>query len=137
LSGNYYFNEGMSESFTYQFSNPSFSQSEFASALSYLGASDYTKAGEKHWLMQSSDNVSITEGLSSERDPSPDPGGATPGLRTWYNYPGKPSPELIGSSQQVACTARIPCGDLSGRFPRAAGKPDSQRAGHQTSFDFL
>ncbi len=107
LSGNYYFNEGMSESFGYQFSNPSFSQSEFASGLAALGASDYTKAEEKHWLMSGSDSVSITEGLSSERDPSPDPGGTTPGLRTWYNYPGKPSPELIGSSQQVACTARI------------------------------
>ncbi|MGB8371200.1 MAG: RHS repeat-associated core domain-containing protein [Verrucomicrobiia bacterium] len=107
LSGNYYFNEGMSESFTYQFSNPSFSQSEFASALSYLGASDYTKAEEKHWLMSGSDSISITEGLSSQRDPSPDPGGSIPGLRTWYNYPGKPSPELLGSSQQVACTARI------------------------------
>ena len=78
-----------------------------SNALNDLTAADYTKAEEKHWLMLSADDVSITEGLSSERDPSPDPGGATPGLRTWYNYPGKPSPELLGSSQQVTCMARI------------------------------
>ena len=107
LSGNYYFNEGMSESFAYQFSNPSFSQSEFASGLAALGASDYNKAEEKHWLMLGSDDISITEGLSSKRDPSPDPAGSNTGLRTWYNYAGKPSAELLGSSQQPTCIARL------------------------------
>jgi RHS repeat-associated protein len=107
LSGNYYFNEGMSESLAYQFSNPSFSQSEFASALSYLATADYTKADLKHWLMLGSDDVSITGSLSSERDPSPDPTGTIPGLRTWYNYTGKPSAELLGSNPQASCVARI------------------------------
>jgi RHS repeat-associated protein len=107
LSGNSNFNADMSQSLLTQISNPLSSSNYFASGLAALGASDYNKAWEKHWLMQSSDDVSITEGLSSERDPSPDPGGSTPGLRTWYNYPGKPSPELMGSSQQVTCVARI------------------------------
>ena len=107
LSGNYNFNLNMGQSLTYQFSNPSSSQTAFSNALVALGTSDYNKAEEKHWLMLSADDVSITEGLSSERDPSPDPAGSIPGLRTWYNYPGKPSPELLGSSQQVTCTARI------------------------------
>jgi RHS repeat-associated protein len=107
LSGNGNFTSGINDSLTYQFSNPSYSQSRFASGLAALGAADYTKAEEKHWLMSGSDSISITEGLSSQRDPSPDSGGTTPGLRTWYNYPGKPSPELIGSSPQVGCVARL------------------------------
>jgi len=72
-----------------------------------LSGNDYNKAELKHWLMWGSDQVSISEGLSSDRDPSPDPAGTIPGLRTWYNYPGKPSAELLGSNPQVSCIARL------------------------------
>jgi RHS repeat-associated protein len=109
LSGNYYLNEGLSEAMSYQTSNPGFSQSEFASALGALSQNDFNKAGLKHWLLSSVDNVSITESLSSERDPSPDTAGSIPGLRTWYNYSGKPSgePEEIGSDPKITCIARV------------------------------
>jgi YD repeat-containing protein len=133
MASNYYLNEGMSESLRYESSNPSYSQSEFASALSALSANDYTLADEKHWLL-SSDLISITEGLSSERDPSPDLAGQIPGLRTWYNYIGKPSPELLGTNPQIDCIARLlPNGDtqytsynyypttLAPGFPAGAG----------------
>ncbi len=107
LSGNYYFNEGMSQSLTTQFSNPAFSQSQFAFALTNLGTADYNKAELKHWLMLGSDQVSVTESLSSERDPSPDPAGQITGLWRWYNYPGKTSPELTGTSPQISCLALL------------------------------
>ena len=80
----------------------------FSNALLNLNANDFNKADIKHWLLSSSDTVSITEGLSSEQDPSPDAAGTISGLRTWYNYPGKPSGgnEELGSSPQVSCIAR-------------------------------
>ncbi|MEI6193619.1 MAG: hypothetical protein WCS42_04740, partial [Verrucomicrobiota bacterium] len=109
LSGNYYFNEGMSQSLAYQFSSPAYSQSQFASGLAALGASDYNKAELKHWLLSGSEStpVSVTGSLSSQRDPSPDAAGIVPGLRTWYNYAGKSSPELTGISPQPSCIARL------------------------------
>lgn len=109
LAGNYYFNEGIGQALEYQVSNPAYSQSEFASALGALAQDDFNKADLKHWLLSSVDNVSITESLSSERDPSPDAGGTIPGLRTWYNYLGKPSgePEELGSDPQISCIARL------------------------------
>jgi len=71
-------------------------------------AADYKKAHLKHWLWQT-DNISISESLSSERDPSLDAAGQIPGLRTWYNYSGKSGgePEVAGSSPQVGCIARL------------------------------
>lgn len=79
----------------------------FSQALSSLTGADFNKARIRHWLMSSSDDLSITEALSSEVDPSPDSGGAYPGLRTWYNYAGKPSAELLGSNPQASCVARL------------------------------
>ena len=81
--------------------------SGLSQAISDLTAADFNKARMRHWLMASSDDLSITESLSSERDPSPDAAGNIPGLRTWYNYAGKPSAELLGSSQQPSCVARL------------------------------
>ena len=57
--------------------------------------------------MLGADLVSITEALSSEQDPSPDAAGQIPGLRTWYNYPDKPSAELLGDNPQISCIARV------------------------------
>ena len=54
------------------------------------------------------DEATITESLSSERDPSPDPSGQMPGLRTWYSYYGQPAsdPEYDStSSPQISCIA--------------------------------
>jgi RHS repeat-associated protein len=81
-------------------------------AISIMSTNDFNKADLKHWLLDSADQVSITESLSSERDPSPDPAGQIPGLRTWYNYPSQPSPEelqdLYGYTySQVQCMARL------------------------------
>lgn len=80
-----------------------------SNALADLTTADFNKADLKHWLLSSVDDLSITEGLSSEQDPSPDAAGSIPGLRTWYNYSNKPSgqPELLGSDPQVSCIARV------------------------------
>jgi len=81
--------------------------SGLAQAITDLTAADFNKGRMRHWLMAGGDDLSITEGLSSERDPSPDTGGSIPGLRTWYNYAGKPSAELLGSNPQASCVARL------------------------------
>jgi RHS repeat-associated protein len=60
----------------------------------------------RHWLL-GTDLVSVTESLSSERDPSPTSDGGTPGLRTWYNYAGKSSAEVQATNVQVGCIARL------------------------------
>ena len=86
---------------------PSQVSSWFPAAISSLTAADFNKARMRHWLMSGDDDLSITEALSSERDPSPDAGGNTPGLRTWYNYAGKPSAELLGSNPQASSVARL------------------------------
>jgi RHS repeat-associated protein len=79
-----------------------------SNALMNLTSADFYKAQMKHWLLSSDDQISITESLSSERDPSPDTGGTIPGLRTWYDYPDKSSsePELSSDNPQVSCVAR-------------------------------
>jgi len=105
-ANNYYFSQAMGYSFTYQSSSYSYSQAEFASALAYLQPADYNKARLKHWLL-GADAVSLTDSLSSERDPSSDALGNVPGLWTWYNYAGKTSPETLGSSTEPSCIARI------------------------------
>lgn len=89
-------------------SSPSLIDGDFAAAFSYLNANDYAKADMKHWLWQS-DNISISSSLSSERAPSFDAAGTTAGVRTWYDYTGKPDngAEDIGSNPQIACVARI------------------------------
>lgn len=82
--------------------------SSLSNALANLAPSDFVKAGQKHWLLSSSDFLSLTEGLSSERDPSPDAAGNILGMRTWYNYLGKApgEPESFGVEPQISCVAR-------------------------------
>ena len=75
-------------------------------ALASLSPEDYNKAELRHWML-SSVGDSITESLSSERDPSPDVTGQILGLQTWYNYTGKPSPEEMGTDPQISCIARL------------------------------
>ena len=76
--------------------------------LAALSVNDFKKGRVRNWLWQP-DNMSISESLSSERDPSPDSGGQTEGLRTWYSYPGKSTsaPETIGSFPQISCIAKL------------------------------
>jgi YD repeat-containing protein len=85
-----------------------------SNALTQLTTTNYNLAQLRHWLLSSNDQVSITESLSSERDPSPDAAGQTTGLRTWYNYQNKPVDtngrvylEQLGSNPQVSCIARL------------------------------
>jgi RHS repeat-associated protein len=73
-------------------------------AVSALTAADLNKGSLKHWLLQQDTN-SISESLSSEREPSPDAQGQIEAPRTWYNYAYKPSPEIEGAPQ-VTCIAR-------------------------------
>ena len=82
--------------------------SDLPDALANLTAADFRKGRLRHWLWQA-DNVSLSESMSSERDPSPDAQGAQEGLRTWYNYAGKSSsaPETLGNNPQVSCVARL------------------------------
>jgi RHS repeat-associated protein len=87
----------------------------FANALAVLGATNYTQASLKHWLL-GSDGTSLTDLLSSERAPSPDAGGTIPGARTWYDYASKPSPEVEGFGQ-VGCVARL-LPDLTTQYTR-------------------
>lgn len=56
-------------------------------AVAALSASsaDLKKGRMQHWLL-GTDNISVMETLSSERDPSPDAEGTTEGERTWYAY---------------------------------------------------
>jgi hypothetical protein len=77
-----------------------------SNAVTLLTTNDCNKADLKHWML-GGDIISITESLSSEQDPSPDATGQIPGLRTWYNYLGKPSVEVLGADPQVSCIARI------------------------------
>jgi len=80
--------------------------SNMGNALTNLTAYDFRKGRVRNWLWQP-DALSISECLSSERDPSPDAQGNVEALRTWYDYPGKPSPELEGASPQISCIARL------------------------------
>jgi RHS repeat-associated protein len=73
--------------------------------LNDLTGADYNKASLKHWLWDS-DGISITEFISSERDPSIDAAGLTVGQRTWYNYANKPYAEVAGYPQ-MGCTALL------------------------------
>lgn len=77
--------------------------------LNALSADDLRKADLKHWRL-GSDGVSITESLSSERDPSPDGAGQVEGARIWYNYATNQdnylTPQVEGGPQ-VTCVARV------------------------------
>lgn len=80
--------------------------SNMGSAPTNLTAYDFRKGRVRNWLWQA-DALSISESLSSERDPSPDPQGNVEALRTWYDYPGKASPELASTNPQISCIARL------------------------------
>src|SRR5262249_51057285 len=81
-------------------------------ALAALTANDFRKGALQHWLV-GSDGVSITESLSSERDPSPDAGGTIEAPRMWYTYPNKPSRETEGDVQITCMARRLPEGSNS------------------------
>jgi hypothetical protein len=59
----------------------------------------------RHWFLDT-DQISLTEILSSERDPSPDDGGTTEGTRTWYSYTNANAID-IASNLQISCIAQI------------------------------
>jgi RHS repeat-associated protein len=84
----------------------SYLPNNLTNALPNLTADDYRKAGAKHWLLSYFDPSAITESISSEREPSPDAQGQIEGPRTWFNYPGKISPEMDAFAQ-LGCVARL------------------------------
>jgi YD repeat-containing protein len=74
--------------------------------IALFSASDFLKARMRHWLTERGTfNPSGT--LAIERDPSPDNGGATAGQTTWYDYPGKSSPDTQGNWLQPSLIARV------------------------------
>jgi RHS repeat-associated protein len=78
-----------------------------SNAVSVLSTNDLKIASLQHWLL-GGDGVSVTESLSSERDPSPDSSGQTEGARVWYDYADKPSQEVESTdAPQVTCVARL------------------------------
>ena len=81
-------------------------------AISYLASSaaDLKKGRMQHWLLDV-DGISVTETLSSERDPSPDSGGTMEGERTWYSYgDSMPTDQYTSngiSSDSIAAIAQV------------------------------
>ncbi len=67
--------------------------------------SNLQKGRMQHWLLDT-DGISVTETLSSERDPSPDAGGAIEGNRTWYAYTNL-APADVLTTPQIGCIAQI------------------------------
>jgi len=83
--------------------------SNMTNALAALTANDFRKGRVRNWLWQA-DSASISECLSSEREPSPDAAGQIEDTnRIWYSYIGQSStaPEVAGSSPQIACVAKM------------------------------
>jgi RHS repeat-associated protein len=82
--------------------------SDLSGAISNLTTADLHKGRMQHWLLDDADYVSVTETLSSERDPSPDAGGTIEGNRTWYGYAGAPSTNAdVLITPQIGCIAQI------------------------------
>ncbi|MGA2660497.1 MAG: hypothetical protein ABSH34_23605, partial [Verrucomicrobiota bacterium] len=77
-----------------------------AAGLGALGANDFRKAGLKHWLWQT-DQISISQSLSNEREPSADAAGLLESLRTWYNYANKTKGCDSEGDAQIGCIARL------------------------------
>jgi RHS repeat-associated protein len=83
--------------------------SNMSNALANLTANDFRKGRVRNWLWQS-DSLSISESLSSEREPSPDAAGQIEDTnRIWYSYPGQSptTPEVVGSSPEISCIATV------------------------------
>jgi RHS repeat-associated protein len=79
--------------------------SNLALAISSLSAADLKKGRLQHWLLDT-DGISITETLSSERDPSPDSAGTIEGQRQWYAY-GNTTPADQYASDSVTAIAKL------------------------------
>ena len=72
-----------------------------------LSANDFYKARMRHWLL-GGDGISITEALSSERDPSPNLGGTIEGNRTWIAYTNSNATDIAEAvSSQISATAQV------------------------------
>jgi RHS repeat-associated protein len=78
----------------------------FSNALANLTTNDFRKGRVRNWLWQP-DITSISESLSSEREPSPDATGLIEGSRIWYDYPGRTDAAQAGTSPQISCIAQI------------------------------
>ncbi len=74
--------------------------------LAALSTSDFRRAGLKHWLWQT-DQISISQSLSSERQPSADAAGLLESPRTWYNYATKMHGCDTEGDAQVGSIARL------------------------------
>jgi len=68
-----------------------------------LIAGDYVKAQMQHWLGDSN-NMAVLDLISVVREASPD--GVTEGQKTFYDYPGKTTNYIQGTSSQIAVIAR-------------------------------
>lgn len=78
----------------------------FANTLSLLTTSDFQKAHLKHWML-APDDISVTETLSCERDPSIDAAGQIPGAWTWYGNGNNSSYPEIDQGVQVSAVAQL------------------------------
>lgn len=74
-------------------------------AITNLTSNDLLIGRMQHWLLDT-DGISITETLSSERDPSPDAAGTIEGSRTWYAYTNG-TPTDVFTRPQIGCMAQI------------------------------
>jgi RHS repeat-associated protein len=77
--------------------------------LSQLSSVDFYKAHLNHWLVDPSDQFSVTDWISSEREPSRDTNGLTVEPRTWYAYVGQPSGsyDASGTEPLIGCIAKV------------------------------
>src|SRR5215467_10362498 len=73
-----------------------------------LSRDDLQKGRLQHWLVDV-DGITTTESLSSERQPSFDTQGQSPGPRTWFDYAGKQSgaPYQVGTNVLIGCMAQV------------------------------
>jgi RHS repeat-associated protein len=89
-----------------QFANLSGTPRTTGPLTTYLGQADFQKATLKHWLI-GTDGISVTETLSSTRDPSPDSGGAIMGARTWYGYTNSTTCTDTNVTSEVSAIAQL------------------------------
>ncbi|HTI70827.1 MAG TPA: RHS repeat-associated core domain-containing protein [Candidatus Limnocylindria bacterium] len=79
--------------------------------LTDLTTTDYLRAHRSHWLSDANE-LNVVDLLSFEQAPSPD--GSSDGLKTFYDYPGKPYHHQQGSQNMPAVVAwRYPGGQTS------------------------
>jgi RHS repeat-associated protein len=71
---------------------------------------DYNRARLKHWTHNANwfGNLKVVGVLSLNRQPCPDPAGASWGQMTWYDYYGKNSePYIHGTNSHPDCVLRV------------------------------